>query len=112
VHLYIQSGFLIRLFCIFSSINKIELFFFNLQIVEATSPLNGLVFQISNQYNKNLDLMHLYFQSVYEEHQMGLMWTIIQFMKNVACIASSSCAVTQPSRRKGTCPLAQQSEFS
>jgi hypothetical protein len=70
------------------------------------------VFQISDQYNKILDLMHLYFQNVHEEHQMGLVWTIIQFVKIATCIASPCCEATQPSWRRGTCPLAQQHEFS
>jgi hypothetical protein len=48
-----------------------------LQTAKAMSPPNGLVFQISDQHNKISDLMHLYFQSAHEEHQMGLVHTII-----------------------------------
>jgi hypothetical protein len=62
-----------KIVCLFSSKNRFEQVFFSiLQIVRIRSPLNGLFFQISDQYNKILDLMHLYFQNVHEEHQVGL----------------------------------------
>jgi hypothetical protein len=81
------------------------MFFSILQIARARSPPNGLVFQILDQHNKISDLMHLYFQSAHEEHQMGLVHTIIQFVKSVAHIASPCCEAIQPLQRRGTCPL-------
>jgi hypothetical protein len=49
--------------------------------------------------------MHLYFQNVHEEHQMGLKWALIQFVKNVAHIASLHYKDVWFSWAKNTAPL-------
>ncbi len=94
MHLYIQIGFLVRIFASFHLKIELSNFFSIFQIVKAKSPPNGLVFQISDQYNKTSNVMHLYFHSAHEEHQIGFAQIIIQFVKNVACIVSPHCEVT------------------
>jgi hypothetical protein len=79
INLYIQSGFIARFFFSHLKIGLNNVFSI-LQIARAKSPPKGLVFQISDQHNKISDLMHPYFQSAHEEHQMGLAHTIIQFV--------------------------------
>jgi hypothetical protein len=49
--------------------------------------------------------MHLYFQSAHEEHQMGLVQIIIQFVKSAICTASPHCEATWPSQKKALAPL-------
>jgi len=56
-------------------------------------------------------MMHLYFQSAHEEHQMGLGQTLIQFLKNVICITSLCCKVVRPSQARGTYLLAPQKDL-
>ncbi len=52
--------------------------------------------------------MHLYFQNVHEEHQMGLKCALIQFVKKVAHIVFSHYKDVRSSWAKNTCPLAPQ----
>jgi hypothetical protein len=49
--------------------------------------------------------MHLYFQNVHEEHQMGLKWALIQFVKNVSHIVSLHYKDVWFSWAKNTAPL-------